>query len=200
MVVVELDERGSPGAGGVDILEAIRGKGGVVFGGPEEGFGVWVIVADAGSGVGGDDAQRVHEGLDGGGFERGTVVAVKDSGMGACGDLFEQGSALDDLAGMCGVFFFPDIGGDDFAAEEVEDDIEFEEATEDAGGKPSDIPTPDLLGGGGCVGGWFFGGARGSCPAAVGELFGMAEDAVEGRFGSDITALVGEVDDDLSRG
>lgn len=50
------------------------------------------------------------------------------------------------------------------------------------------------------MGGGFFGWARGAGTAAVGELFGMAQDAVEGRLGGDVAALVGEVDDDLGRG
>jgi len=199
VVVIELDERSGPKACGMDIVEAVGREGRVVFGGSEESFRVGVVVANAASGVGGDDAQGVHEGVNGSGFERGAVVAVKDGWVGVCGDLFQEGSSLDKVARMGCVFFFPDFKGDDFAAEEVDDDIEFEEDAEEEGREPSDVPAPDLVGCGGGVGVGFFDGARGASAAAVGELFFFAQDAVEGRFGGDVAALVGEVDDDLGR-
>ena len=196
-VIVAADEGVGPSAGGMNVGKALRGQRGVVFGGAEEGLGVGVVVADAGPGAGGLQAEGVHEGKHSAGFEGAAVVAVQDDGGGCCRELFGERCAAQQGPGVLGVFLFPDLGCDDFSAEQIDDGVEFVEAPGELAGQPGDVPAPDFVGRAGGVCGPRRGRPGGACAAPVVLLAGRSQDAVEGRFAGEVNAFVGEFDDDL---
>ena len=198
--IVGGDETMGPFLGFGKCCKAVGRVAGVVFGGSEEGFGEGVVVADAGAGVGSCDFKLVHEAKDGGRFERAAIVSMKYERGVLVGDFFGEMSALQKGVGVVGVFFGEDFGADDFAAVEVEDEVEFVVDAADLGGQPGDVPGPDLVGlGGVMVGARFgFGGFAGATTSFVEVVLG--EDPVVGGFRGKVDAFVEEGVNDLGRG
>lgn len=146
----------------------------MVFGGAKKSFGMGVVVANAWARVRWSDAEAIHQGENGGGLQGASVVSVQDHGVMEHGKVFGEGSTAQEGLRVRGVFLFPDLRSDDFAAKEIEDDVEFEEPPGHAGWQPGDIPTPDLVGRGRAMS--RFGGGRtgGSGPTPVMLLAGIA--------------------------
>ena len=199
VVVVPLDELVGPLPGFPHIGEAPGRQGGVVFSGSEEGLGVGVVVADARARVRGGDAQLIHQREDGSGLQGTSVVPVQDKGGLLGGDVFGQAGPAQKSPGVLGVFVLPDLPGKDLAAEQVEDDVELVKASGQGRGQPGNVPAPDLIRSRGGVGGLRCRRSGGSGAAAVVLLARLPQDAVKGRFGSEILSVVGEFDDDLGR-
>ncbi len=150
--VVPLHEVLSPEPRGLQVFEALRGKDGPVFVGPEERFRVGIIVAHPGPAPAGNDAQGSAGFLEDGSFHGAPVVRVE----------YQRSSSY--LLGehrpgyeFCRMFFgfsFPDLPAHDEAAVDVENQIEVVIEPLDRAGKPAYVPAPypvrfrGLMGGG----------------------------------------------------
>ena len=200
LLVVPRDELVGPLSGFPELSEAFWRQGGMVFAGAEEGFGVGVVVADAGPRVGRSDAQLIHQRQDGSCLEGAAVVAVQDYGRLFGSDFFGQTGPAQKGLGVLGVLLLPDLSGNDLAAKEVEDDVEFEKASGEGRGQPGDVPAPDLVGSRSGVCGLGRGRLGGSGAATVVLLIGLPQETVKTRFGGDVLPVVGEFDDDLGGG
>jgi hypothetical protein len=90
------------------------------------------------------------------------------------------------------------IPADDFAAEEVHDQVQEEEPTFDGRGQVGDIPAPKLVGCRGLEGQWALVARRAALAPGL-ELLGLAQHPVEGCFRGEIAAPIGQCRDDLAR-
>jgi len=160
-MIVPLHEAVGPCAGFLERGEACGRQGRMVLEGAEERFGVRIVVAHPRTGMRWRNAEDVHESEHAASLQRAAIVAVQDERRMHGQDGFGEVGALQDGAGMRGILRVPDLGGDDFPAVEVENDIEAEEVPEDGGGQPCDVPCPHRVGSLGRVGG-SLGNAAGS--------------------------------------
>jgi hypothetical protein len=142
----------------------------------------------------------MHESEHAASLQRAAIVAVQDERRMHGQDGFGEVGALQDGAGMRGILRVPDLGGDDLAAVEVENDIEAEEVPEDGGGQPCDVPCPHRVGSLGRVGGSLGSAAGSAGQPAVMQLTGGAQDPVESRLRGEVAVFVGESRDDACRG
>lgn len=144
--VVPTHELGRPGSGLVQAGEALGRELGPVLGGAEQRLGIGVVIAHAGPGVRGLDAQPLQHGQHRRGFERGAVVAMQH-GLGVrCGDALGQRRAAHQVHGMVGVVTVVDLGAHDLAAVQVQDQVQVEPAAHHVGRQVRHVPAPDLAG------------------------------------------------------
>jgi len=168
--VVPLDEARDPGERRLDVCEGARGEGGAVLEGPEEGFRVGVVVADAGTAEGGRDAQRLELGQERGALHRGAVVRMQPEDIITpwiiCTNSFDE--VRSEFTG----FDVVDGPADDAATPDIDDQVQVEVNPTDTAAQIGDVPRVDLVGAG-----------RREGPGAARELLLRGGRAASGRPG-----------------
>ena len=112
--------------------------------------------------------------------------------------LSETGSP-DEIAGMVGAFFGPDLPADNISAEDVKYQVKEEEQSFYRPFKIGDIPGPYLIWCGSPIRCWFSVFTRFFAAAAVILLFLLMENAIHGSFRGDIFSPVCKSRNDLAR-
>jgi hypothetical protein len=145
--VVPLDEASDPGEGGVDVHEGARREVGAVLEGPEEGFRVGVVVADAGAAEGGRDAELLQLGQERGALHGSAVVRVQPEDI--ITPRIGSTNSFDERRGEVPRFDVVDRPADDAAAPDIDDQVQVEVDPADAAAQVRDVPRVDLVGSGG---------------------------------------------------
>ena len=94
---------------------------------PEERFRVGVVIADARTAEGGDDAERLQSRQESRPFHRRAIVLVKHEPRRVDAEVLTDG--LEDLGSSLRAFLGVDLAADDFATPDVEKQVEIEEDT-----------------------------------------------------------------------
>ena len=170
-----------------------------VLGGSEGRFRKGVVVAYPWSGVRGFDSEPVEHRQNGGRFKRGAVIAVQDGFGLICSDSLGKSGSLNDADGMLGIVRFMHLPANDFAAVDIENQVQIKPASCCIGGQVRHIPAPELTGSVSDVGrcGALLFGLLGATTVSVLTL--GAQHSAKGRFTGDVNSLIGQRWDDACR-
>jgi len=142
--VVPTHEIGGPGACLIEVNEAFGGELWPVLGGTKQRLGIGVIVADAGPGVRGFDAQPVEHRQYRRGLERRAVVAVQHWLGAHRGNPLGQRGAAHQVRGMVGVIGIVHLPAHDLAAVQIQNQIQVEPASHHLCRQVRHVPAPHL--------------------------------------------------------
>ena len=194
--VVPSGEAVNPSLRCFDRREAPGRPSGCVLAGPEQRLGKGIVVRHPRSAERGDDAEPLHRHLHRRAFHRAAVVGVQHQRAGQT--LLGPDRAAQQRGGKFGRFPVMHLPADDFAAVNVDDEIEVEERPGDRPRQPSYVPRPDLAWAFRLEAGRGFGTCRGPRPAATVVLVALAQHPVKARFRGDVAAPVRQLRHDLA--
>ena len=190
--VVPMHEPNCPSTSLVEIGEALSWELWPVLGRTKQRFGVGIVIAHAGPGVRGLDAQPVEHRQHRRGLKRGAVVAMQN-GLGAHhGDSFGQRSAAHQVRGMISMVVFVYFPAHNLAAVEIENQVKVEPASHHLSRQVRHIPAPNLPRLRGNVRRRRPDGLGRLCTSAVSGLPMILQHATEGRFAGQVDAFVGQ--------
>src|SRR5580693_657497 len=199
LVVVPLDEAHRPLPRSVKVGKSLERELRLILRGAEQRLGKSVVIAHSWARVGRLDAEPIQHGQYCRRLQGGAVVAVQHRprrlGMHALSECRSPGQVSSVLGGV-GVMH---LETNDLATVQIKDQVEIEPASLDLCRQERYIPTPDLPGAGGNVGGrwarwpWWLG-----APSAV-HLAMLTQHAMEAGFAGDVDTLVGQRRDDPRR-
>ncbi len=144
LAVVPGDEAFDPGTSLRDCGERAARVLGPVLEGPEERPGVWIIVADARTAEGRDDAEALERGEHRGALHRSAVVRVQHQTTGA--DPLAATGIIDEAGGDVHRLFRVQRPADALAAIDVNDEVQEVERAAHRAAQVGDVPAPDLVG------------------------------------------------------
>ena len=145
-VVVPVDERSDPLTG---LLLGGKGLAGVVrsvFHGPEQRFGVGVVVADTWPRERPQDAQLLQTAFQRGGTHGVAVVGMENQGLlSAFADPLFQASPTHQIRCDHWILTLLDIPGHHLSAPDVDHQVEIQPDPTHSGGQIGDVPAPHLI-------------------------------------------------------
>jgi hypothetical protein len=146
LVVVPLHERHHPAAGLVLVAAWPSWVIRPVFDRSEQRLREGLFVADPRSGEGSEHPELLQAALQPGGSHGIAVVGMEDQGLRAPPvDPLTQAGLAHEVGGDLGVFPLSHLPGHDFAAPNVDHQVEVEPVAPDAGGQLGDVPAPELI-------------------------------------------------------
>src|SRR5690625_3254872 len=197
LMVAPVDEVTDPLARGLERGEAGLGKVRHVFAGPEQRFDEGVVVADPRSAERGGDPELAEHDLHRLAFYRTAVVTVKHQRL--SGAALLPDGALDQVAGVHGTLVLVHFPAHDLAAEQVQDQVQEEEAAADGGWQPGDVPAPNGVGCIGAMSGRRPGHSGWLGAAAMMLLVLVIQYTVKARLRGQVAAFISQLRHDLAR-
>jgi len=108
---------------------------------------VWVVVTDPCSGEGSEHPQLLQPALERGGPHGVAVIGVENQRLRPTfADPLPEAGAADEIKGDLGVLPLSHLPGHKLADAKVDQQIEVQPDTKDAGGQVGDVPAPELFG------------------------------------------------------
>lgn len=187
-MIIPYHEGVDPGARRVETATRLRGKGGVVFQGTQQRFGVRVVIAHPRPTEGRHAPEALHGGEHGGAFHRAAVVRVQHEAGRRDGLLVTHPREQRHCVRV--TLRWIHRPADDAATPNIHDQVEIPEHAPQRTIEVRDVPAPHLLLSGRLLRGHL--AALGRLRAAtMSELTRLAQQAIHRRFGRDIHDRIG---------
>lgn len=169
-----------------------------ILAGFKQGLGVRIVITDPWPAAGRRNAQFIKRRQHGGTLHGAAIVRMQDQRLPRVIQSLGQDSPANQLAGVFGGFFLPNLPADNITRKNVQNQVQVVVEAPNRAVQVRNIPRPNLVLGHGAMTG-NRSGVRPTGPAAMVLFTGFVHYPIKTGFGCNVLALISQGGDDLAR-